>query len=318
MTDQLKEPNVSVGRWLESLKPSSAVFWRAEATAPWGVYIDEREAVSVFHVIMQGSALLALDGLDHPVQLRQGDFVLFPSGLGHALSDARSSALPTIDEVANSCAGEGKWVRFGGGGEPTVILCGGCHLGTPHATSPTRLLPAYLKYSLDAGMTQLLEEEAGSLRQGMDAVLIQLLTLFVLQALRVHLTEGSRVDARALLVPDLGGAVKFIHENLGNGVHLDDICRHSALSRTVLSQRFRDTLGVSPIAYVRLARLSHAADLLRGSRLGLSDVARTVGYSSASTFSRAFRQVYGRSPGDYRTGHDQPSPDGARRDDPTH
>ena len=46
--------------------------------------------------------------------------------------------------------------------------------------------------------------------------------------------------------------------------------------------------------------MERAAQLLRGSSLTVLEVAQSVGYSSGSQFSTAFRERYGTSPGKFR------------------
>ncbi|NIP57083.1 MAG: helix-turn-helix domain-containing protein, partial [Gemmatimonadetes bacterium] len=169
------------------------------------------------------------------------------------------------------------------------------------ARPPSDGLPIVLTHELEPALVGVVAREAEGLASGTEAVLKQLLTLVVLQALRAHLAELSPDELRALLSPEVARAVSYVHENLDEEIEVEDLCRETAMSRTVLTERFRDALGVSPIEYVRLARLSRAAEILQSSDWGLQRIARSVGYSSASTFSRAFRRRYGEPPGEYRT-----------------
>lgn len=299
MGGRVRDTDRTISDWLEGLKPTSAVFWRAEARAPWGVHVGTWDT-AVFHILTKGSATLNVEGIEESVHLETGDLVLLPAGTDHGLRDSPSSPLPPLQEVVQGCTAEGKWVHFGGDGAPTVMLCGACQLGTPRTRPPTSLLPAYVRHPLDPGLVQVAEQEARGLRSGADAVLVQLLTLLVMQALRAHLSDRTPQELGAVFAPEVGRAVQYIHAHLADEIRLDDLCRQAALSRTVLSERFREALGVSPIEYVRLTRLSRAAELITASGSGLARIAREVGYSSLSTFSRAFRGVYGASPGAYR------------------
>jgi AraC-like DNA-binding protein len=51
--------------------------------------------------------------------------------------------------------------------------------------------------------------------------------------------------------------------------------------------------------YLLAWRMAVAKDLLRRADLGVTEVARRVGYSSASTFSTAFSRQVGQSPSRY-------------------
>jgi transcriptional regulator GlxA family with amidase domain len=68
----------------------------------------------------------------------------------------------------------------------------------------------------------------------------------------------------------------------------------------VLDERFRDTVGRSPIRYLTDWRLHVAKELLATTTLGVATVARRVGYDSEEAFSRAFKRAYGIAPAHWR------------------
>lgn len=59
---------------------------------------------------------------------------------------------------------------------------------------------------------------------------------------------------------------------------------------------------MSPAAYVRSQRMWGAAELLRGTDRTVLDIAGQFGYDNASKFAKAFRDVVGVSPREYRAG----------------
>jgi AraC family transcriptional activator of mtrCDE len=74
----------------------------------------------------------------------------------------------------------------------------------------------------------------------------------------------------------------------------------AGLSRSAFMARFADAFGCSPMAALRQLRMRHAAHLLAATTLSIERVAHAVGYTSRSSFFRAFRQVYGHDPLEYR------------------
>ena len=62
-------------------------------------------------------------------------------------------------------------------------------------------------------------------------------------------------------------------------------------------ERFARTVGVRPMEYLLTWRMAVAKDLLRSGRIAMDEVARRVGYGSASTFSTAFSRREGMPPG---------------------
>lgn len=78
--------------------------------------------------------------------------------------------------------------------------------------------------------------------------------------------------------------------------------RHSlaGMSRSSFAERFGRAFGRSPLDFVLMVRLRHAAHLLATTALPVKLVADAVGYASRSHFSRAFKATYGADPSAYR------------------
>ena len=72
------------------------------------------------------------------------------------------------------------------------------------------------------------------------------------------------------------------------------------LAPTTSAARFADALAQPPIEYLKSLRLSRAAALLRRTDLPIKAVASRVGYSSRSSFTRAFIARYGVAPHEFR------------------
>ena len=68
----------------------------------------------------------------------------------------------------------------------------------------------------------------------------------------------------------------------------------------LVSVRYPNGFGESPIAYVRRTRLGKAAMLLKQTDLTLGEVARRSGYATEASLSRAFKRSFGVTPGAYR------------------
>jgi len=68
-----------------------------------------------------------------------------------------------------------------------------------------------------------------------------------------------------------------------------------------LARRFDKRYGMSPMDYLRLARCRAALELLGSGSSTLEEIAWKVGYADASSFSRAFKAAFGRSPVEFRS-----------------
>ena len=72
------------------------------------------------------------------------------------------------------------------------------------------------------------------------------------------------------------------------------------MSRATFSERFSRTYGQGPIDFVRQVRLRIAARLLRTTDMPIKVISQSIGYTSRSYFSRAFRAAYGVDPKTFR------------------
>ena len=96
--------------------------------------------------------------------------------------------------------------------------------------------------------------------------------------------------------PIVARALRFIEGNLFDELTLKDICKKSHASESTLQRRFRESLGHTPMDYVRVRRLEEAASLLKKGSHSITEVAAIVGYSSLGAFSEAFKVLFGKSP----------------------
>jgi AraC-like DNA-binding protein len=71
------------------------------------------------------------------------------------------------------------------------------------------------------------------------------------------------------------------------------------MSRSSFAQKFKQTVGATPIDYLTRWRMLLAGDRLTTSGESISVVSQSFGYESESAFSTAFKRVMGCSPRQY-------------------
>ena len=99
---------------------------------------------------------------------------------------------------------------------------------------------------------------------------------------------------------NLEEVARYMEEHLDEPLSIPQLSRRAFLSPTAFKAAFRQRYGLAVHAWLRQRRMERAAQLLRGSSLTVLEVAQSVGYSSGSQFSTAFRERYGTSPGKFR------------------
>jgi LacI family transcriptional regulator len=99
---------------------------------------------------------------------------------------------------------------------------------------------------------------------------------------------------------DIASAMRFLYERACEGITVDDVCKHVALSRRTLEKRFTRAVGHSPGHEIRQIRIDRAKALLEETSMTLAEISIRCGYAYISGFATAFRSVVGVSPGEYR------------------
>ena len=118
--------------------------------------------------------------------------------------------------------------------------------------------------------------------------------------------EEQKIDAFPGSMPErniarsLAETRRYMEEHLDEPLTIPVLSRRACLSATAFKEEFRRLYGLPVHAWLRQRRMERAAQLLRGSSLSVLGVAQSVGYSSASQFSAAFRRQYGMTPAVYR------------------
>jgi AraC-like DNA-binding protein len=290
------------------LQPRGVISKPISGAGRWGVRYSEFGHPS-FCTVLEGSCLLAVDG--HPaLTLEAGDFVLLPATPGFTMSGFEPVSPMTIDpKVAPAPTGE---VRHGNREAPAdVRLLGGYFVfGSPDASLLVSLLPALVHVRGDARLSvvaRLVCEEASEQRPGRDLALTRLVELLLIEALRSTSGESAPPGLlRGLADARLAPALRQMHSDLARSWTVTQLARTAALSRSAFFERFVRTVGLAPMEYMLGWRMAVAKGLLRRHDFGLAEVARRVGYASASAFNTAFSRHVGEPPGRYGRERDIP------------
>ncbi|QDS99292.1 AraC family transcriptional regulator [Adhaeretor mobilis] len=95
-------------------------------------------------------------------------------------------------------------------------------------------------------------------------------------------------------------ALRLIRSHIGEPFTTIELAHDLAISRRMLTTRFRKALGHSPGEEIRRAKLRKAKDLLTSGNQSVEAVGHACGFENSSGFVRFFRSVMGVPPGQYR------------------
>lgn len=301
---------------LDALRLKGTLYFSTEFSRPWGVRVPRFRQVARFHLVVRGSLWVRVRPDREPVHLETGDLVLIPHGAEHLLSDTPDGECRTVDEVVEAAGFDGTGALVHGGpdlGGPTRLVCGHFEFQEGFHHPLLDQLPSALVIRWEEAVRgspleavfHFIAREVGEGRPGHEAVIRRLSEVLFVQAIRFwsDRAEPDRGLLRALADPGLGAALEAIHTEPAAAWTLESLSRRAAMGRTAFATRFREVVGTTPHQYLTLWRMQRARELLARSRLTLDRISREVGYGSAASFSRAFKEVVGDTPGAFREAH---------------
>jgi AraC family transcriptional activator of mtrCDE len=282
---------------LAELGFSAEIYLHSRYCGVWGVDTSGSGRLP-FHLISSGRGWLHTpDGECLP--LHAGDLVLFPHDSSHVMSDSPTTTAATEFVPAELDADSSE--------QPvTSMICGFFSLQGADALLAN--LPAAIVMELsdtsrhpETGLLlQLMIGELDDPKPGNKVVVDQLAKALFVHILRVQMTKGLCSGLLAALFDTrVGKALSLIHSQPEQHWTLDSLAQASHQSRTVLANRFKELVGVTPMRYLAEWRMRLATRLLRAGET-TANVAEQVGYASDAAFSKAFKQITGNTPGAIR------------------
>lgn len=283
------------------LQPSLPFSKAASGSGVWRVD-GSGEGQPFYCVILEGSTRVSIEGQD-PLDLAQSDFILIPAAYRFSMASLDSGNGDGVDPLrVTKMADE---TRHGDpdGSSNMRALVGRLAFGSPDAALLVALLPRLIHVRGQkrlATIVQLIRSEAQDNRPARDMVLEKLLQVLLIEALRsVSESATSPGLLRGMADLRLAIAIRRMHEAPDRDWTVEQLANAAALSRSAFFERFRKEVGVSPMEYLLSWRMALAKDLLRRGEGRTKEIARRVGYGSASAFSVAFTRFVGVPPTHY-------------------
>lgn len=235
----------------------------------------------LFHYVISGTGILRAEdskNISHQYQIRSGQgFMIFPHQITTYIADQN---LPW----------EYVWLEFDGLRVKEALEISGLTIDTP----------IYHAHSKDLRETMM--QEMLYIAQHGDAApfhLIGHLFLFLdaltRSAATMRLSKGGRL--RDFYIKE---ALTFIEQNFQNDISVEDIADTCGLNRSYFGKVFKDAVGRSPQEFLMNYRMIKATELLKLTQLSIGDISNAVGYTNQLHFSRAFKNIYGVSPREWR------------------
>ncbi|WP_438390321.1 AraC family transcriptional regulator [Caballeronia sp. DA-9] len=276
------------------------------AGGAWAHRFDNLDAIK-FNAATAGACWYFIDGMSEPAPFETGD-VLITNGTrtltlasAPALIASASTTPIAQDDEGHYRLGEADGFAMLGGltqvdTDWQALLLNGLppfiHIvGAMQEASPIALL-----------LAQLVAEMRPGSRPGRSVVVAGLAQVLFVQTLRAYLAHAPQRDEgwlKGFGDHRLAVALGCIHGDPARNWNLDELAKEAGMSRTSFAVRFRDMMGVPPLAYLTQWRMQLARREIRAG-VSVAQAAARVGYASESAFRSAFKRVTDMAPGEYR------------------
>lgn len=92
----------------------------------------------------------------------------------------------------------------------------------------------------------------------------------------------------------------YIEENYNECINLEGIAAHVYLNKSYFSSFFKSKVGLTYREYLRNYRIEKSIRLIADTDMKIYEIAQAVGYNDSAHFIRAFKEVTGKSPSEYK------------------
>ncbi len=293
-------------RLLTTLAVRIHAFAVCEIKAGWRLNFDPMDAVTIHYVLAGSGTVRVADGLDagfYPCSM-----IVVPASKSQSLS-ASGNVLGEAN-AANNCGllADGL-VKFtaGDGSRDTLVVCATITASYAGALGLFDHLPGPLVEDLSQSdalqlLFQMLVTEIARPGIGTQALTESLMKHCLILLLRHHLLRLSVGSPLFGVLEDhrLARAITAVLECPAAAHTVESLAAVAGMSRSVFAERFARTFGETPIEFVQRVRIRLGAELLRSTELPIKLIAASVGYSSRSYFTRAFRNAHNIDPRSFR------------------
>lgn len=291
---------------LKFTRAESLVTGSFTAGGSWAIRFPAPDKIKFFAVV-KGTCWVRIEGEKEPRQVGPGDVGLLAAHRAFILSSdlqvepVEAMGLFQGGRTKSAHLGTGEDFHYLGG---HVLLDAASRGLLADALPPWIHVPAVSPQAVAFQwlLEQLVRERSSDL-PGANLASEQLSQLLFIQILRAHLTTSSTLPVgwlRALADTRIAPALRSIHNDPGHPWGLEELAKTASMSRTTFAENFKAAAGIAPLGYVTAWRMRLAERALREDDMSVAELARSLGYTSESAFSNAFKRTTGSAPNRYR------------------
>lgn len=113
----------------------------------------------------------------------------------------------------------------------------------------------------------------------------------------------QRKDTRDLHIQIANKTMTYIYKHIDTSINIDELADTFKISKKHLHQIFKEQLDINIYESIKSIRLQKASNLLLTNKYStITQIANMCGYSSQSSFIKAFKERFGQTPKQWRNG----------------
>lgn len=103
--------------------------------------------------------------------------------------------------------------------------------------------------------------------------------------------------------PLINSITAYINSNYSKPITLDDVAKHSYISKVYLCQYIKKHTKMTFNEYITHVRIEKSKELLKNTNLKIYQISEMVGYKTTAHFIKIFKSATGITPSDYKKQH---------------
>lgn len=113
----------------------------------------------------------------------------------------------------------------------------------------------------------------------------------------------QKKNTRDIHIDITNRTMSYIYQNIDTPINIDELALTFNVSKIHLHKIFKEQMGINIYESIKSIRLQKASNLLLTNKYStITQIANTCGYSSQSSFIKAFKKRFEQTPKEWRTG----------------
>ena len=121
-----------------------------------------------------------------------------------------------------------------------------------------------------------------------------------LKEILIHILRMLVQPAKAFSDSIINEVITFADKHYHESLTLQTFCNQTHYNHSYISRRFKQETGMTFREYVQKTRIEKACELLAGTEMTITEIARNVGYDDMQFFHSVFKRLIHMTPKEYR------------------